>query len=111
MSSPVLDMPTTDSTRTPELEIIHPDTPASLRVLTPGARAFLAKLADRFTDRQRDLLQARRERQARFDNGALPDFDPETAHIREGNWRVNSIPVEGERERERERERESTVTR
>ncbi len=94
MSSPVLDMPTTEETRTPELEIIHPDTPASLRVLTPGARAFLARLADRFTDRQRDLLQARRERQARFDNGALPDFDPDTAHIREGEWRVNSIPVE-----------------
>ena len=94
MSSPALDMPTTEETRTPELEIIHPDTPASLRVLTPGARAFLARLADRFTDRQRDLLQARRERQARFDNGALPDFDPETVHIREGEWRVNSIPVE-----------------
>lgn len=88
MSSPAL------SIQNPELEIIHPDTPASLRVLTPGAQAFLVALADRFTERQRELLETRRERQARFDAGELPDFDPATAEIRDGAWRVAPIPGE-----------------
>ncbi|MEM1412743.1 MAG: malate synthase A [Pseudomonadota bacterium] len=94
MSSPALDMPTPEKTGTPDLELIHPDTPASLRVLTPGARAFLAELATEFTERQRELLEARQGRQAGFDAGALPDFDPATADIREGDWRVAPIPVE-----------------
>ena len=88
MSSPVLDV------QTPSLEIIHPNTPASVRVLTPGAQAFLAELAEEFTDRQRTLLEARKERQARFDAGELPDFDPATAEVREGDWRVAPIPEE-----------------
>ncbi len=88
MSSPAL------QATPPELEIIHPDTPASKRVLTPEANAFLARLADRFTARQRELLSARASRQAAFDDGALPDFDPATAEIREGDWTVAPIPDE-----------------
>ena len=78
----------------PTLEITHPDTPASLRVLTPGANAFLAHLADEFTERQRNLLAAREQRQAAYDAGSLPDFDPQTRNIREGEWCVAPIPAE-----------------
>ena len=78
----------------PTLEITHPDTPASLRVLTPGANAFLAHLADEFTERQRSLLAAREQRQAAYDAGSLPDFDPQTRNIREGEWCVAPIPAE-----------------
>ncbi len=88
MSSPALNLPT------PELEIIHPDTPASMRVLTPEAQVFLAALSERFTERQRALLERREERQAKVDAGALPDFDPDTRAIREGDWRVAPIPAE-----------------
>lgn len=80
--------------RSPTLELIHPDTPASRRVLTPGAQEFLVALTERFTGRQRELTEARKERQAAFDAGALPNFDPSTAAIREGDWRVAPIPEE-----------------
>jgi malate synthase len=36
-------------------------------------------------------LQARHERQARLDAGELPDFLPETRHIRAGDWRVAPV--------------------
>jgi len=88
MSSPAL------QAEAPKLEIIHPDTPAFRRVLTPGAQAFLVALAERFTPRQRALLNARGVRQAEFDAGGLPDFDPTTAEIREGDWSVATIPEE-----------------
>ena len=36
----------------------------------------------------------REERQARFDAGALPDFLPETKHVRDGDWKVAPIPAD-----------------
>jgi malate synthase len=45
--------------------------------------------------KRRDLLAARSERQKRFDAGELPDFPPETRHIRDNDsWRVAPIPVD-----------------
>ncbi len=64
------------------------------RVLTPSALAFLAGLARKFEGRRRELLALREKRQAEFDAGALPDFLPETAAIREGDWLVRSIPAD-----------------
>jgi malate synthase len=61
-------------------------------VLTPDAVAFLVALHERFADRVDGLLQVRRERQARFDAGELPDFLPETREIRESDWTVAPIP-------------------
>ncbi len=40
------------------------------------------------------MLAARIERQRRFDCGELPDFLPETRHIRESEWKVGSIPAD-----------------
>src|SRR5690606_4035524 len=62
------------------------------RVLTAEALAFVADLERRFGARRRELLAAREERQKRFDAGELPDFLPETKSIREGDWKVASIP-------------------
>ncbi len=78
----------------PLLEMIHIDTPASRRVLTPEAQDFLVAMSETFMDRQLELLEARKERQAQFDAGALPDFLPETADIRNGDWKVAPIPEE-----------------
>jgi len=62
-------------------------------VLDAGALAFLADLHECFDARRRALLAARRERQARFDAGELPDFLPGTRAIREMDWRVAPIPA------------------
>ena len=55
-------------------------------VLTEAALDFLAELHERFDHRRRDLLEARAERQQRFDAGELPDFPAETRDIRETEW-------------------------
>ncbi|HEX6928506.1 MAG TPA: malate synthase A [Gammaproteobacteria bacterium] len=62
-------------------------------VLTPAAQAFVLDLHQRFTPRLQALLEQRRVRQAEFDAGKLPDFDPATADVRAGNWRIAGIPV------------------
>jgi len=61
-------------------------------ILNEGALEFLAELHERFDRRRRDLLEARKERQERFNAGELPDFPAETSDIRESGWTVGAIP-------------------
>src|SRR5690349_579969 len=61
-------------------------------ILTPEASQFLHKIAREFQPRREMLLASRRMRQQRIDAGELPDFLPETATIREREWRVAPIP-------------------
>lgn len=61
-------------------------------LLAPEALAFVAALAERFGDRRDALLAKRVARQKEFDAGVLPDFKPETKHIREGDWKVAPVP-------------------
>jgi malate synthase len=61
-------------------------------ILTPEARAFLSKLAARFEPRRQELLARRRTVQQEIDRGKFPDFLPETAAIRQGDWKVAAIP-------------------
>ena len=69
--------------------------PRYAEILSRDALAFLAELHRRFDDKRRDLLAARAERQKRFDAGELPDFPPETRHIRDNDsWRVAPIPAD-----------------
>src|SRR5215831_5604350 len=65
-----------------------------LQILTPEARSFLTKLSREFEVRRRELLARRRIRQERIDAGEMPDFLPETAHIREAEWAVAPIPAD-----------------
>jgi malate synthase len=67
--------------------------PGHAAILTPDALTFLAELHRRFDGRRLALLAARRQRQARYDAGALPDFRADTAEIREGRWTVAKIPA------------------
>ena len=62
------------------------------QVLTPEATAFLTKLSRQFEPRRQELLARRRARQQQIDAGQMPDFLPETAHIRQKDWTVASIP-------------------
>ncbi len=63
-------------------------------ILNPVALEFLAELADRFTPQLRQLLGARERRQAEFDHGSVPGFEPDTRAIRQGDWHVAPIPTE-----------------
>jgi malate synthase len=62
------------------------------RVLTTDALQFVADLARRFEPQRRRLMEARAERQAKLDAGALPDFLPETRKIRENDWKIAGVP-------------------
>jgi len=62
------------------------------QVLTPEACEFLIKLAREFEPRRKELLGRRRVRQQKIDAGQMPDFLPETAHIRQQEWTVAPIP-------------------
>ncbi|RCI07352.1 hypothetical protein L249_3784, partial [Ophiocordyceps polyrhachis-furcata BCC 54312] len=65
------------------------------KILTPQALAFLALLHRSFDGTRRALLERRRLRQSELDRGVLPDFLPETRHIRENaTWR-GAVPAPG----------------
>ncbi|HOG04592.1 MAG TPA: malate synthase A, partial [Accumulibacter sp.] len=68
-------------------------------ILTPAALALVARLHRAFEGRRQELLQARIVRQARIDAGEMPDFLPETRHIREGDWKISPLPKALERRR------------
>jgi malate synthase len=68
--------------------------PRFAEILTPEALAFLAGLHRKFGARRKELLAARKARQARFDAGELPDFLPETKAVRDGDWKVAPIPAD-----------------
>ncbi len=63
-------------------------------VLTPESTEFLTDLQREFGDRRRELLARRVERLGRLAAGELPDFLPETADVRAGDWRIAPFPEE-----------------
>ena len=64
-------------------------------ILTPDALALVAKLHRAFEPRRRELLAKRVERAAALDAGAVPDFLPETAHIRDDpSWQFAPAPAD-----------------
>src|SRR5688572_5015093 len=76
------------------LEIVGPMNPRYDEVLTPDACSFVAELERTFGGRRRELLTKRAERQREIDAGQLPDFLPETAAIRGGDWKVPPPPAD-----------------
>jgi malate synthase len=76
------------------LEIKAPVPPEYAEILTPEALHFVVTLVREFGGRREELLRKRVERQAEIDAGKLPDFLPETAHIREGDWTINPVPAD-----------------
>jgi malate synthase len=73
-------------------QVTAPVTPEYSRILTSDALAFVAALQREFGSRREALLRRRAERQAEFDAGRLPDFLPETADVRAGDWRIAPFP-------------------
>ncbi|MCX8145947.1 MAG: malate synthase A [Azovibrio sp.] len=74
------------------MQITAPVKPEWEFILSPEALEFVAKLHRAFEGRRQELLKARVERQARIDAGEMPDFLPETQHIRAGDWKVAPLP-------------------
>lgn len=80
---------TSTSTSAPQnVQILAPVPAAADKILTPEALAFLALLHRTFNGRRKALLERRQLRQAEIDRGVMPDFLPETRHVREdATWR------------------------
>ncbi|HET8912607.1 MAG TPA: malate synthase A, partial [Ktedonobacteraceae bacterium] len=76
------------------IEIKGPITPEFAEILTPEALSFVAKLGRSFAARRKELLELRERRQADLNAGKLPDFLPETEHIRSSDWTVAPIPAD-----------------
>lgn len=62
-------------------------------LLPPAALALLVSLHRAIEPGRQARLAARRQRQAFFDAGGLPDFRDDTRAIREGDWRVAPLPA------------------
>ncbi|KAH0847038.1 malate synthase, glyoxysomal [Fonsecaea monophora] len=65
------------------------------KILTPEATAFLALLHRSFNGTRKALLQRRVIRQQELDKGNLPDFLPETKHIRDNDAWKGAPPAPG----------------
>lgn len=63
-------------------------------ILTAEALAFLKGLHLQFNAQRKALLTKRAERQTALDKGQMPDFLPETKHIRESDWEVAPLPAD-----------------
>lgn len=87
-----LDM--SDTTTRAGLTITGPLNSDYEQILTTDACAFVTELVREFRPRITELLANRISRQQQFDNGALPDFLPETATIRGSDWQVAPIPAD-----------------
>ena len=79
----------------PQLESIQITgvvTPEFAEILTPEALNFVSTLSRAFEGRREELLQRRVKRQAEIDAGKMPDFLPETEHIRNSEWTIAPVP-------------------
>ena len=74
------------------MEITGEITPEFAQILTPHALEFVAMLARKFDPVRQSLLAKRAARQKEFDAGKMPDFLPETKHIRDSEWTVAPLP-------------------
>lgn len=74
------------------LTIVGKHIPGQDVIFTEGAIALLESLCREFGDEVPALLAKRKDKQARIDKGALPDFLPETRAIRDGVWQIRGIP-------------------
>ena len=74
------------------VEFVAPMKERYEEILTPEAVAFVVGLQRAFNGRRKTLLEARRERQKRLDDGERPDFLNTTKHIRESEWTVAPLP-------------------
>src|SRR5438445_2004499 len=76
------------------VELLAPISESQADIVSPDALDFFAKLQREFNPRRLDRLRQRALRQQAIDRGAMPNFFPETAAVREAAWRVSSVPAD-----------------
>jgi malate synthase len=77
------------------LEILGPFSSEFSEILTPDALEFCSQAGSRrFSDTRAALLKRRQDRQIEIDKGVMPDFLPETASIRQADWKVAPVPAD-----------------
>ena len=77
------------------VEIRGPEVPGMAEVLVPEAMELVAKLHRAFDAPAGGAARdAREARQAALDAGERPDFLPETADVRAGDWTVAPVPAD-----------------
>jgi malate synthase len=76
------------------VEVTGKITPEFASILTSEALSFVAGLARRFEVTRQSLLRQRLEREKTIKAGAMPDFLPETAAIRQADWTIAGIPAD-----------------
>ncbi|MCP3754100.1 malate synthase A [Streptomyces sp. TBY4] len=78
----------------PSLAIVDAEPlPRQDEVLTDAALAFVAELHRRFAPRRAELLARRAARRAEIARTSTLDFLPDTAQVREGDWKVAPAPA------------------
>ncbi len=85
-------MPTKTNQYPAGVEFAGPISEEYAEILTPEAVGFVTKLNRKFSATREELLQKRAIRQREIDGGKLPDFLPETEHIRNSDWTVAPVP-------------------
>jgi malate synthase len=75
-----------------DIQVLCPAVERDEEILTTEALEFVAGLHERFAARRDELLAARAERRAEAARTGKLDFLPETAEIREADWRVAPAP-------------------
>ncbi len=75
-----------------KLEVVGRVDDEVAEILSPEALRFVEGLVREFAPVREELLRIREDRQEEIRSGAQLDFLPETAAVREGDWRVAEIP-------------------
>jgi len=76
------------------VEITGDMQPGFAEILTPAALGFVADLHRRFNGSRLELLEGREDMQDALDAGLDPDFDVDTADIRNADWQVRPAPAD-----------------
>jgi malate synthase len=74
------------------LEVTGELRPGYADIINNDAMTLVGDLVRKFAGQLDTLFAMRHERQARWDEGELPDFLPETKSIRDTNWHIKGIP-------------------
>jgi len=91
--STLTSLQTTEKYITPEgMVITGKFTEAYAAILNPDAVKFLFALHKHFESRRKSILSARKQVQANIDHGILPTFLPQTADIRNNDWKCAPEP-------------------
>ncbi len=75
-----------------KVEVHGRQEPGFSTVLTSDALEFVVRLQRVFSFERKKLLAERQRRQILFDSGVIPDFLPETEHIRKSEYEIAGIP-------------------